>query len=195
MSKPFSPTMAGESHSLLQPNGEALEAACCCSEVIQIQYPLYIKNSKTKKEYKMKLLMENQERLLADYYKNGNISNLNVHTDHPLAWHSAILTHSVKREGGVTEGWEFRILDNEDSESANINLYKSGTVLVQGNPKQLQRDFPRIKELAQQEKLSLEKIPPPRAGQTRPLHYITPQTSHPKWKVNLPAQSTTPSKI
>ena len=69
-----------DSRSLLQPNGEALEAASCCSEV-----------------------MESQETLFADYYKNGNISNLIFHTDHPLAWYSAILPHypSVKREEGV----------------------------------------------------------------------------------------------
>ena len=32
--------------NLLQPNGEALEAASCCSEVIKIQYPVYVKNDK-----------------------------------------------------------------------------------------------------------------------------------------------------
>jgi hypothetical protein len=53
--------MAGESHSLLQPNGEALEAASCCLEVIKIQYPVYVKYDKTRKEHKMKLLMENKE--------------------------------------------------------------------------------------------------------------------------------------
>ena len=90
--------MAGELRSLLQPNGEALEAASRCSEVIKIQC---VKNNKMRKDYKMKLLMENQKTLFAD------ISNLIFHTDPPLAWHSAILTHypSVKR-GGVTEGWE-----------------------------------------------------------------------------------------
>ena len=85
--------MAGESNSLPQPNGEALEAASCCSEVIKIQYPVYVKNDKARKDYKMKLLMENQETLFADYYQNGNISNLIFHTNHPLAWHSAILAH------------------------------------------------------------------------------------------------------
>ena len=79
----------------------------------------------------MKLLMESQETLFADYYKNGNISNLLFYTNHPLAGHSAILAHypSVKR-GGVDEGWKLRILDNEDSESAKINRYKSATVIL-----------------------------------------------------------------
>ena len=90
----------------------------------------------------MKLLMDNQETPSADFYKYGNVSNLIVHTDHPLAWHSAILTHytSVKG-GGVNAGCNLRTLDNEDSESANVNLYQSGTVLVHSNPKQFQLDF------------------------------------------------------
>lgn len=94
--------MAGESNNLLQPNGEALEAASRCSDVIKIQYPVYVKNDKARKDPKMKLLVENQETLFADYFKNGNISNLTFHTNHPLAWHSAILTHypSVKGGGG-----------------------------------------------------------------------------------------------
>ena len=93
--------MAGESHSLPQPNGEALEAPSRCSEVIKIQYPVHVKNDKARKDYKMKLLMENQETLFADYYKNGNISNLIFHTNHPLAWHSAILAHYPLLRGGV----------------------------------------------------------------------------------------------
>ena len=60
--------MAGESHSLPQPNGEALEALSRCSEVIKIQYPVYVKNDKARKDHKMKLLMENQEILFEDYY-------------------------------------------------------------------------------------------------------------------------------
>jgi hypothetical protein len=38
--------MAGESHSLPQPNAEGFEAASRCSEVIKIQYPLYVKHVK-----------------------------------------------------------------------------------------------------------------------------------------------------
>jgi hypothetical protein len=64
------------------------------------------------------------------------------------------------------------ILDNEDSESVNINLRKSGTVLVQGNRKQFQLDFHLMKEIAQQEKLSHEKHTPTLSGsdQTSSLH-------------------------
>jgi hypothetical protein len=52
--------MAGESNRLPQPNAEGFEAASSCSEVIKIQYPLYVKNDKARKKCKMKLLMENE---------------------------------------------------------------------------------------------------------------------------------------
>ena len=180
--------MAGESHSLPQPNGEALEAPSRCSEAIKIQYPLHVKNEKSRKDYKMKLLMENQETLFADYYKNGNISNLIFHTNHPRAWHSAILAHypSVTR-AGITEGWKLRILDNEDSESCNINIYKSGTVIVQSNPKQFQLDFHLIKELAQQEKLSLDKDTPTPSGSNQSSSLCNTTDEQP------PAESQPPS--
>ena len=45
--------------------------------------------------------------------------------------------------------------------------------MVLGNPKQFQLDFHLIKELAQQEKLSLEKDTPTRAGQISSLYYPT----------------------
>jgi hypothetical protein len=85
--------MAEESQSLPNtPNAEAFDASSRCSVVITILYPLDIKNDKGRKEYKNKVLMENPETLFVDYYKNGNISNLIFHTDHPLAWCSAILS-------------------------------------------------------------------------------------------------------
>ena len=56
-------------------------------------------------------------------------------------------------------------------------------------PKQFQLDFLIIIEGAQQEKLSPEKD----TERVRPLPYSTPQMSNPKRKVNLPAQSTSPS--
>ena len=180
--------MAGASHSLPQPNGEALEASSRCSDVIKIQYPVHVKNDMARKYLKMKLLIENQEPLLADYYKNVNISNLIFHTNHPLAWHSAILAHYpfVKRRW-VNEGWKLRILDNEDSESANIHLYTSGTVKVQGNPKQFQLDFHLIKKLAQQEMLSLEKNTPTLSGSDQTSSLYNPTDEPP------PAEGQPPS--
>ena len=83
---------------------------------------------------KLSSLWKIKRHFLLTITKNGNISNLIFHTNHPLAWHSAILAHyNFVKRGGVNEGWKLSILDNEDSESANINLYKSGTVMVQGN--------------------------------------------------------------
>ena len=86
-----------------------------------------------------------------------------------------------------TEGWKLWILGNEDSESAIINLYKSGTVMVQGNPKQFQLDFHLIKEFAQQEKLSLEKDTPTPSGSDQTSSLYNPTDAPP------PVESQPPS--
>ena len=80
-----------------------------------------------------KLHKDKPETLFGDCNKDGNVSHLILHTDHPLAWHSAIRTHypSVKREG-IIGAWKLRIQDK----TANINLYMAETGLVQGNLKQ-----------------------------------------------------------
>ena len=80
-------------------------------------------------------------------------------TEQPLAWHSALKTHypSVKKEG-ICNGWKLKVKEAEDPDSpmTSINIYKNGTVMVQGNLRQFELDFPLIKERAQQ-----EKSPPP----------------------------------
>jgi hypothetical protein len=42
-----------------------------------------------------------RDTFFADYYKNGNLNNLIFHTDHPLAWRSAILTQTIPWHGTV----------------------------------------------------------------------------------------------
>ena len=64
------------------------------------------------------LLKDDPEKLFADCYKEGNVSNLIFHKDHPLEWHSAIRAHYpyVKREG-IVPGQTLRILDIEEIET------------------------------------------------------------------------------
>lgn len=94
-------------------------------------------------------------KLFADCYKTGNVSNLFFHTDHSLARHRAIKAHYPSVEGeGINPGWKLRILDIEDTETAYVNLYKSGTVMVQGNLQPFSRPFTGSKR-AQHEKLTL----------------------------------------
>ena len=59
----------------------------------------------------------------------------------------------MKKEG-ICNSWKLKIREVEDPDSVmtTFNLYKNGTVMVQGNLKQFELDFPLIKERAQQEK-------------------------------------------
>ena len=83
--------MAAVFHSLPHPNAEAFEAPCAmahpCADVITVEYPLDIKNNTAHNKYKKKLLADNPETQFVDWYKEGNVSNLIFHTDHPLPWH------------------------------------------------------------------------------------------------------------
>ena len=65
--------------------------------------------------------------------------------------------------------------------------------MVQGNPKQFQLDFHLIKELAQQEKLLLEKDTPTPSGSDQTSSLYNPKDKQPQAESQPPAQSTSPS--
>ena len=60
-----------------------------------------------------------------------------------------------------------------------VNQCQSVTLMLQGKPKQFQLDFHIIKEIARQEKLTLEKLQPPRACQTEGSGYSGSALQHP----------------
>lgn len=132
------------------------------TEAISLLYPPDVTNKAARKAFKQKSLKERPETLFADLFKTGDVSNLIFFTDQPLAWHSAICAHypCVKKEG-ISSGWQIKIKDTEDLRSTmtTVNLYKNGTVMVQGNLKLFKMDFPLIKERAKQEKASSTDIP------------------------------------
>ena len=70
----------------------------------------------------------------------------------------------MKKEG-ICHGWKLKVKEAEDPDSpmTSVNIYKNGTVMVQGNLRQFELDFPLIKERAQQ-----EKSPPPEDIHTLP---------------------------
>ncbi|KAM9473035.1 uncharacterized protein ACWYII_008123 [Salvelinus alpinus] len=120
-----------------------------------ILYPKEAKNDTMRKAFKQKLLKERPETLFADLYKNGDVSNLIFLTDQPNAWRSAVCSHypSIKKEG-ICNGWKLKIKETDDPDSTmiTINLYKTGTVMVQGNIRLFETDFQTIKERAEREK-------------------------------------------
>ncbi len=128
------------------------------SPLTTIQYPSEIKTDSARKNYKQKLLSNNPETLFADLLKTGEICNLIFFSDHPSAWHKAIIKHypSVK----ICNGWKVKIREPQDTDSTviTVNIYKNGTVMVQGNLKLFQADYRAIAEAMKHEKALLSQI-------------------------------------
>ncbi len=125
-----------------------------------IVYPPEARSDTSRKQYKQKILRDRAEELFADHYKSGDVSNLIFLTQRPSAWHSTICSHyrSVKREG-ICNRWKIKIRDEEDPESVviTVNIYKNGTVMVQGDLRQFEKDFQTMKEKAQRENTTLSE--------------------------------------
>ncbi len=113
-----------------------LPASDTAHEAVPLLYPQDVKSESSRKAHKQKVMKERPETLFSDSYKNGDISNLTFFTEQPLAWHSSIKTHypSVKKEG-ICNGWKLKVREAEDPDSpmTSVNIYKNGTVMVQGN--------------------------------------------------------------
>lgn len=118
-----------------------------CTDCVSIQYPSDVTTDSARKNYKQKLLKDNPETLFADSFKTGDFCNLIFFTDHPNVWHKAIINHypSVKKEG-ICNGWKVKIREpcDPDNTVITVNLYKNGTVMVQGNLKTFQTDYSAI---------------------------------------------------
>ncbi len=119
-----------------------------------ILYPPEARRDTSRKQYKQKILKDRPEDLFADHYKSGDGSNLIFLTQRPSAWHSTICSHyqSVKRDG-ICNGWKIKIKDEEDPDSVaiTVNIYKNGTVMVQGDLRQF------LKRLSDYERKSSER--------------------------------------
>ncbi len=157
------------------------------SPLTTIQYPSEIKTDSARKTYKQKLLSNNPETLFADLFKTGEICNLIFFSDHPSAWHKAIIKHypSVKKEG-ICNGWKVKIREPQDPDGTmiTVNIYKNGTVMVQGNLKLFQADYRAIAEATKHEKallsesLSSEQNPQNSSSDLRPTPAETAKTEN-----------------
>ncbi len=134
-----------------------------CTDCVAIQYPSDITTESARKNYKQKLLKDNPEILFADSFKTGEFCNLIFFTDHPNIWHKAIINHypSVKKEG-ICNGWKVKIREpcDPDNTMITVNIYKNGTVMVQGHLKTFQTDYSAIMKLEKallSERLSSEQ--------------------------------------
>jgi len=138
---------------------QQLQSAHChmqmSSPLTTIQYPSEVKSDTARKIFKQKLLSNNPETLFADLFKTGEVCNLIFFSDHPRAWHKAIIQHypSVKKEG-ICNGWKVKIREPNDPDSTaiTVNIYKNGTVMIQGDLKTFQADYRTISEIVKHEK-------------------------------------------
>ncbi|XP_067310538.1 mediator of RNA polymerase II transcription subunit 15-like [Pseudorasbora parva] len=130
------------------------------SAPLPIQYPSEVTTDSARKSFKQKLLTNSPETLFADRFKTGEICNLIFFSDHPSAWHKAIISHypSVKKEG-ICNGWKVKIREAQDPDSTvmTVNIYKNGTVMVQGNLTLFQADFRAIGDTVRHEKALLSE--------------------------------------
>ncbi len=129
------------------------------SPLTTIQYPSEIKTDSARRNYKQKLLSNNPETLFADLFKTGEICNLIFFSDHPSAWHKAIIKHYPSVKKGICNGWKVKIREPQDTDSTviTVNIYKNGTVMVQGNLKLFQADYRAIAEAMKHEKALLSE--------------------------------------
>ncbi|KAI4793515.1 hypothetical protein KUCAC02_032670 [Chaenocephalus aceratus] len=157
------------------------------AEAIRIKYPPEL-NGNDRKTYKLKLLKERPETLFADLTKNKRVSNLIFFTARPLAWHAAISAHypSVKKEK-IQHAWQFKFKEVEgtDTSMTTVNVYDTGTVMVQGKFQPFERDFLRIK----QRDLPEADTTPTDNNQTLPETDTTPTDNN----QTLPETGTTPT--
>ncbi|XP_071186896.1 uncharacterized protein [Salvelinus alpinus] len=167
-----------------------------------ILYPKKAKNDTMRKTFKQKLLEERPETLFADLYKNGDVSNLIFLTDQPNAWRSAVCSHypCIKKEG-ICNGWKLKIKETDDPDSTmiTINLYKTGTVMVQGNIRLFETDFQTIKERAEREKDTTSDMPSHKRNSTSttltptlPTQTSTSSTSLPTIVEDTPQEESDP---
>lgn len=151
------------------------------SDLINIHYPLEIKNDTERSTFKLELLKGQPETLFADLFKNGEISNLIFYTERPEIWHRAIVNlHPSGERKGNKEYWQLKIPDPEDSDSTmtTVNVYKSGKVMVQGYFKSFQSTFQALKSMVEREDISPMELLPGASRDTDTTPVSTHQEEH-----------------
>lgn len=115
-------------------------------------------DSKARKHYKEEVLRKHPETLTVDYKKalrNRVKTNYVFYTAHPTAWRSALhQTYSDTEERDINNAVQVKAYadDSHFKDVITVNLYHTGTVVVQGSQTQLnnfQQDFQELKEKAE----------------------------------------------
>lgn len=124
----------------------------------EILYPSHITTVKAKKTFKLKVLQESPETVIADFTitEKGKVkSNLLFFTHNPKAWHSTFTEAFMHiKKNGISKGRQITVYEDEYKTCPmfTINIYNNGTVMVQGSENCLdnfQNNFQKMKEEAE----------------------------------------------
>ncbi|KAL7879322.1 hypothetical protein SRHO_G00015760 [Serrasalmus rhombeus] len=136
---------------------EGVASLCSPVQFCPVTYPPELKSDAARKQFKHKLLKEKPGTLSADLYKTREVSNLIFYSDRPSSWHKALISHypSVKKEG-ICNGREIKIKDPTDMETimTTVNIYKNGTLMVQGDLAEFQESFNNLRDVTEKERSS-----------------------------------------
>lgn len=106
----------------------------------EIAYPNELKNAQEKKKtFKQQVLKESPESLIADYSQireTKTKTNLVFHMERLDAWDAAF---SALSKRGISSGRQVTVYEDNDPDITifTINIYKNGTVLIQGSENSL----------------------------------------------------------
>lgn len=126
----------------------------------EILYPSHITTVKAKKAFKLKVLQESPETVIADFTitEKGKVkSNLLFFTHNPKAWQSTFTEAFMHiKKNGISKGRQITVYEDEYKTCPmfTINIYNNGTVMVQGSENCLdnfQNNFQKMKEEAEKE--------------------------------------------
>lgn len=125
-------------------------------QAIEIPYPEGM-DSEAGKHHKGEVLRKHPETLTVDYKKalrNRVKTNYVFYTAHPTAWRTAL--HQIyldTEERDINNAVQVKVyVDDSHLKVITVNLYHTGTVVVQGSQTQLnnfQQDFQELKEKAE----------------------------------------------
>ncbi|KAL6458286.1 hypothetical protein MHYP_G00335160 [Metynnis hypsauchen] len=130
---------------------EGVASLCSPVQFCTVTYPPELKSDAAKKQFKHKLLKEKPGTLFADLHKTGE---------------------------GICNGWKIKIKDPTNMETimTTVNIYKNGTLMVQGNLGEFQESFNNLREIAEKER-SNENTPKGEGAECASTHSSTVEPS------------------
>ncbi|MGH0124273.1 UNVERIFIED_CONTAM: hypothetical protein FKN15_017960 [Acipenser sinensis] len=154
-------------------------------ESFEIRYPAELRTVQARKTFKIALLKDSPETLMADFSLSGETrtkTNLVFFTEQPAAWFNALCnTFRHFKRKGICNGRQLVITEDTDPDITvfTCNIYHNGTVLIQGCEASLdtfEQSFLTVKQQADKEKLRTDCTQQGRQGADCSAADATPST-------------------